>query len=68
MTTVGGFVFSIICLVLPPDLPYTCFKQTQTKNRTVWDLVDTAFGVCFMIVSTIFSAIALVKNMKWVVC
>ena len=61
-------MFSIICLVLPPYLHYICYKETQTKSRSVWDLIDMTFGVIFMIVSTIFSAIALVNNMKWRVC
>ena len=61
VSLVGGFVFTAISLVIPPILHCICFKN---KGKESMDYVGiVVFGI-FMIVSTIYSGITLISNMK----
>ena len=50
--------------MIPPLLHYISYKSTQGKKKNIEDLAGIIFSGIFMVVSTIFSAIALVENLK----
>ena len=62
LTTLGGFLFTAISLVIPPLLHLVCFKKTLSPGKKQFEYAALAFFFVFMVVSTVFSGIALFSS------
>lgn len=52
-------MFTAISLVIPPLLHLVCFKKTLSTGKKQFEFIALLFFFVFMILSTVFSAIAL---------
>ena len=65
----GGCLFTILSLIIPPLLHLICFKKTITKAEKAKDIACCVGFFIFMVISTIYSAITLIEGLKkWCVC
>ncbi|OAO15593.1 10 transmembrane domain, possible aa transporter [Blastocystis sp. ATCC 50177/Nand II] len=64
ISLVGGCLFTILSLIIPPLLHLICFKKTITKAEKAKDIACCVVFFIFMVISTIYSAITLIEGLK----
>ena len=62
LTSLGGCLFTTISMVIPPLLHLVCFHKTMSAGKKQFEFIAMLLFFVFMILSTVFSAIALFSS------